>query len=141
MMFSIGDASRQSGVKITAIRFYEEIGLVIPSARTAGNRRQYEAEDIDRIIFVRHARQLGFDINDIRDLLAVTEKPNAPCRDADRIARHNLEAVNTRIDRLTLLKAELERMVTECAHGRVCDCRVIQILSDHDQCRHHHITS
>ncbi len=137
-MMSIGEASRRSGVKITTIRFYEEIGLVFPSGRTSGNRRQYEVGDVDRIIFIRHARQLGFDIDDIRDLLAMTEKPNASCRDADRIARHNLGAVNTRIDQLTLLKAELERMVTECAHGRVCDCRVIQILSDHDQCRHHH---
>lgn len=137
--YSIGEASERSGVKVTTIRFYEEIGLISPPGRTSGNRRRYRAEDIDRIAFIRHARELGFEIEDIRGLLSMTEKPNASCQEADQIARHHLRAVDHRISQLNLLRKELHRMIDECEHGRVCDCRVIQTLADHAQCQHHRI--
>ncbi|NDW07849.1 MerR family transcriptional regulator [Jiella pacifica] len=135
--FSIGEASERSGVKVTTIRFYENIGLISPPVRTSGNRRQYGEEEVDRLTFIRHARELGFEIDDIRGLLAMTERPNASCQEADRIARHHLKGVNHRISQLTLLGKELQRMIDECGHGRVCDCRVIQTLADHSHCQHH----
>ena len=70
--FSIGEASERSGVKATTIRFYEDIGLISPPVRTSGNRRQYGEEEVDRLTFIRHARELGFEIDDIRGLLAMT---------------------------------------------------------------------
>ncbi|WP_312869969.1 MerR family DNA-binding protein [Jiella pacifica] len=107
-------------------------------ARTSGNRRQYGIHEIDRISFIRHARELGFEIEDIRGLLSMSEKSNASCQEADRIARHHLRAVDHRIMQLNLLRRELQRMVDECEHGRICDCRVIQTLADHNECQHHH---
>ena len=135
--FSIGEASERSGVKATTIRFYEDIGLISPPVRTSGNRRQYGEEEVDRLTFIRHARELGFEIDDIRGPLAMTERPNASCQEADRIARHHLKGVNHRISQLTLLGKELQRMIDECGHGRVCDCRVIQTLADPSHCQHH----
>lgn len=135
--FTIGEASEISGVKVTTIRFYEDIGLIALPTRTAGNRRQYEAPAVEKLAFIRHARELGFEIDDIRSLLGLAERPDASCEEADRIARHHLKAVNLRLGQLRLLQKELTRMIGECEQGRVCDCRVIQILSDHAQCRHH----
>ncbi|MCK5931685.1 DNA-binding transcriptional regulator, MerR family [Fulvimarina manganoxydans] len=135
--FSIGEASKRSGVKVTTIRFYEEIGLISSPIRTSGNRRQYGEEEIDRLTFIRHARELGFEIEDIQGLLAMAERPNASCQEADRIARHHLKGVDHRINQLNLLRKELQRMIDECGHGRVCDCRVIQTLADHAHCQHH----
>ncbi|MDM7850340.1 MerR family transcriptional regulator [Pseudochrobactrum kiredjianiae] len=136
--YTIGKVAERSGVKVPTIRFYEQIGLIREPERTENQRREYGAEDIKRLSFIRHARDLGFEINDIRELLAMTETPNASCHEADSIARRHLDEIEDRIERLSALRDELRRMVSECDHGRLCECRVIQILEDHGQCGHDH---
>lgn len=133
---SIGEAARQSGVKVPTIRFYEKIGLLPAPPRSEGNRRQFDARDLRRLSFIRHARELGFEIADIRELLDLTERPQNSCHEADSIARRHLDEINGRIARLEALSGELQRMVDECGHGQVCECRVIQVLADHNKCRH-----
>ncbi|MEP9366676.1 helix-turn-helix domain-containing protein [Xanthobacter sp. VNH20] len=135
---SIGEAARASGVKVPTIRFYEQIGLMPPLQRTEGNRRLYGADDLRRLSFIRHARELGFEVDAIRTLLALQDDPGQPCGTADEIARARLAEVKRRIASLTALRKELERMITECSHGKVGECRVIEILADHGECRHHH---
>ena len=134
----IGVLSRQTGVKVPTIRFYEQIGLLTAPPRTAGNRRTYDAHDAERLSFIRHARQLGFAIDDIRTLLAMTQTPQAECAEVDRIARRHLAAVEQRIAQLEALRAELSRMVAACGHGHVGDCRVIESLADHRLCAGEH---
>lgn len=136
--YTIGKAAQQSGVKVPTIRFYEQIGLIREPGRTENQRREYSGDDVRRLTFIRHARDLGFEINDIRELLAMTETPNASCHEADSIARRHLEVIEDRIERLSALRNELRRMVDECDHGRVCECRVLQVLDDHSQCGHDH---
>src|SRR3954449_3120712 len=134
----IGEATRQSGVKVPTIRYYEEIGLLPAPPRTEANRRLYGAADLQRLAFIRHARELGFEVDAIRTLLSLQDNPDQPCTAADEIARARLAEVEQRIASLTALKAELERMVNECACGWVAECRVIEILADHGQCRTDH---
>ncbi len=134
---SIGDAAKLSGVKIPTIRYYEQIGLLPPSTRTAANRRVYDELDLRRLAFIRHGRELGFDIDAIRTLLTLQGAPNQPCAQADAIARERLVDVDQRIASLVALRDELRRMLQECAHGRIADCRVIEVLADHSQCRLH----
>ena len=133
---TIGALSKETGVKVPTIRFYEEIGLLPAPPRTASNRRTYERRHVDRLRFIRHARDLGFEIDDIRALLAMTDEPQASCDAADSIARRHLGAIRRRIRQLAALEQELGRMIDECGHGRVCDCRVIEVLADHGQCEH-----
>lgn len=133
----IGEAARQSGVKVPTVRYYEQIGLLPAPPRSEGNRRMYDADDLPRLAFIRHARELGFEIDAIRALLELQDRPDQSCAMADEIARARLLEVERRIASLTALKAELERMVVSCSHGRVDQCRVIEILADHGQCRHH----
>lgn len=132
----IGEAARQSGVKVPTIRYYEEIGLLPEPPRSDGNRRLYGPAHLERLAFIRHGRQLGFEIEAIRTLLDLQDNPGQPCSPADSIARRRLDEVEARIAKLTALKAELERMIDGCAHGSVADCRVIEVLSDHGQCGH-----
>jgi len=134
----IGEAARRSGVKVPTIRYYEEIGLLPAPSRTEANRRLFDAADLRRLAFIRHARELGFEVDAIRTLLSLQDNPNQPCAAADQIARARLAEAEQRIASLTALKAELERMVSECACGRVAECRVIEILADHGQCQHEH---
>lgn len=136
--YSIGEAARESGVKVPTIRYYEEIGLLPRIARSDGNRRFYDRCDLRRLSFIRHARELGFEVEAIRTLLALQDDPNQPCATADAIARARLAEVEARIRSLLALKAELETMVEGCRHGAVADCRVIEVLADHGECRHHH---
>jgi DNA-binding transcriptional MerR regulator len=126
----IGEASRQSGVKVPTIRYYEQIGLLPAPPRSEGNRRQYDADDLRRLAFIRHARELGFDIDAIRALLVLQDEPGESCAVADQIARARLVELEQRIASLKALKAELQRMVTSCSRGRVDQCRVIEALAN-----------
>lgn len=130
----IGEAARRSGVKVPTIRYYEQIGLLAAPARTEGNRRLYTHHDLRRLAFIRHARELGFDVEAIRALLSLQDHPEQSCASADAIARARLVEVEGRIARLTALKDELTRMIGECACGRVAECRVIETLA----APHHH---
>lgn len=132
---SIGEAARESGVKVPTIRFYEQIGLLPSPPRSEGNRRQFDEKDLSRLSFIRHARELGFDVADIRELLALTEQPQRSCHEADSIAARHLREIEARIVKLQALSGELRRMVTDCGHGKVCECRVIQVLADHGACK------
>ena len=137
MSVAIGEAARISGVKVPTIRYYEQIGLLAPPLRSEGGRRHFAPAELRRLAFIRHARELGFEVESIRTLLALQDDPDQPCATADAIARARLAEVEARIRSLLALKAELETMVEGCRHGAVADCRVIEVLADHGECRHH----
>lgn len=126
----IGDLSQRSGVHVETIRYYERVGVLPEPERTSGGRRSYSEADAQRLSFVRHARDLGFDLRSVKTLLALQEQPDASCEAASRIAEGELKEVEERIALLTKLRDELRRMVTECKQGRVADCRVIEALLD-----------
>lgn len=136
--FSIGVVAERTGVKVPTIRYYEQIGLLPRPPRSDGNRRRYDAHDVKRLAFIRHARDLGFDIDHIRTLLTLQANPRQPCAEADAIARDRLADVERRIAALNALKVELEQMIGGCSHSCVEDCRVIEVLADHERCVHDH---
>ncbi len=138
MTLPIGELAKRTGVKVPTIRFYEQIGLLDPPPRTDGNQRRYGGPEGERLNFIRHARELGFEVEDVRELLAMSGQPQASCHQADSIAQNHLREVDRRIASLTALRRELARMVDECGHGRICDCRIIEVLADHSQCRSEH---
>lgn len=135
----IGALARRTGTKVQTIRYYEEIGLMPRPERTAGGQRRYTKADLDRLAFIRHAREMGFSLEMIRELLALADEPARSCAAADAIARRHLEEVELKIRRLEALRRELERMIGECRGGRIAECRVIEVLADHGECltRHH----
>ena len=138
MEISIGELSRRTGVKVPTIRYYESVALMPSPSRSEGQQRRYGEAEVSRLTFVRHARELGFEIEAIRELLAMSEQPDQSCAEADRIARRHMSEVDRRISQLTALRAELQRMVDACGHGRVGDCRVIETLANHQHCEHPH---
>lgn len=129
MQITIGQLSRRTGVTIETIRYYERTGVTPKARRTKNGRRVYAAPDVRRLAFVRHARELGFDMPVIRTLLALQGEPDASCEDIAHIARDQLQAIHGRIKRLQVLRAELDRVMKACAGGRVADCRIIEALS------------
>lgn len=137
-MFTIGKLSEVTGVKVPTIRYYEQIGLLPRPERSAGNQRLYGEATRRRLSFLRHARELGFPLEAIRDLIQLSDHPEDSCAAADSIARAQLQAVRLRIARLQALEAELARMIDTESHGTIAECRVIEVLGDHGLCLHSH---
>jgi DNA-binding transcriptional MerR regulator len=133
---SIGAVAKATGVKVPTIRYYEDVGLLPVADRTESNRRSYDAASVSRLRFIRHARDLGFAVDAIRQLLNLSDQPDHSCSDVDSIARRHLAEIDEKIAQLTALRAEVKRMVDEGEHGRVAECRVIEELGDHAACLH-----
>ncbi len=133
-LFSIGTLSKVTGCKVETIRYYEKIGLMPEPARSEGGQRRYQPRHRERLGFIRHSRALGFTLDAIRELLALSEQHGH----ADAIARRHRQAVEQRIRALCALRDELDRMIEACAHGHQGECRVIEVLSDHNECAGEH---
>lgn len=131
MEFSIGELARRSGYAVQTVRYYEQNGLMPAPARTAGGQRRYDETQLRQLLFIRHARDLGFEVDAIRSLLRLAAHPNAPCNSVDTIARDHLAAITHKIARLSALRQEVTRMIEQCRRGRIAECRVIDaLLSD-----------
>ena len=137
--YTIGDLSRRTGVKVPTIRFYEGRGIIPDPGRTEGGQRRYGDAELARLSFIAHARQLGFDLDAIMELVALQDVPHAAHADAHRIASERLIKVRDRIDRLRWLEQELRRIVAIC-NGQPDGepCRVLDALADHDACEGAH---
>jgi len=131
---TIGVLSRETEVKVTTIRYYESIGLLSEPDRTQSGQRIYEKTAIDRLNFIRHARDLGFPIEAIKDLIDLQEIPAKDCAVVDKIARRHLADVRARLSRLEALEAELKRMVSACEGGEIASCQIMETLSNHELC-------
>ncbi|MFO1152981.1 MAG: helix-turn-helix domain-containing protein [Rhodospirillales bacterium] len=126
---SIGELAARGGAKVQTIRYYEQVGLLPPPPRSQGNQRRYGVDDLRRLAFIRHGRELGFSIASIRELLELVDRPQLPCERADAIVAGQLGEVERRIQRLNSLKGELERMLDACGGGRAAECRILEALS------------
>lgn len=139
MIYSIGDLSRETGVKVPTIRYYEKEGLLDPPVRTEGNQRRYLDSDLDRLRFLRHCRDLGLPMEAIRELIDLSLHPDKPCSDANRIAAEQLQSVRDRISHLKKLEKELVRISASCTGDHpAADCNILKAFSDHGLCQGEH---
>jgi DNA-binding transcriptional MerR regulator len=138
-MLSIGMLSKRSGVKVPTIRYYEEIGILKEAERSAGNQRRYRDSDLERLAFVKHARQLGFSLTGISSLIALQEHPDRSCAAAGALARAQRQEVQDKIARLQRLEVELTRISQGCdGQGVAAECYVLASLNDHANCEADH---
>lgn len=137
-MYTIGAMSKATGVKVPTIRYYEEIGLLAEPGRNAGNQRRFDQAGMDALGFIKHARDLGFGLDDIRALMGLDGQLGDDCAEADQIARSQLQNVRDRIAKLEQLATELERISHLCDGGNGGCCKVLTALGDHSQCTGDH---
>ncbi|SDL82388.1 MerR family transcriptional regulator [Maricaulis salignorans] len=128
--YAIGELSRRTGVKVTTIRYYEQNGLIAEPERATSGHRRYDDAALERLGFIRQARQLGFDPTAIRELLDLAADPNRPCTAVDIIAKHHVDEITIRIQHLSALRNELQRVLDNCGSGRIGDCHVLQSIAD-----------
>jgi len=127
---SIGELAKVTSTKIVTIRYYERIGLLPSPPRTSGNYRAYDREQVSQLRFIRKCRDLGFTLDQVRDLLRLSSRKEQDCTEVDRLAAAHLAAVQAKIADLKRLATELQRLNNCCqGGGRIADCRIIEALS------------
>jgi len=126
---SIGELAKQTHTKVETIRYYERIGLLPAPVRTTGNYRSYDDVQLGRLSFVRRARDLGFSLDQVRELLDLADQRDRSCEAVDTIARQHLVEVERKIADLTGLRDELSDVIGRCRRGTVADCRIIETLA------------
>ena len=125
----IGDLSRETGIKVVTIRYFERAGLLPAPARSDSGQRLYGAEAVARLRFVRRARDLGFSHDQIRGLINLPQRRGADCSDVDAIAAQHLADVEQRIADLEELASELRATLAACrGTGTIGACRVMEAL-------------
>lgn len=128
MAITIGDLARATGTKIETIRYYERIGLLAKPERTSGNYRAYSKAELERLSFVRRSRDLGFSLDQVRELLSLANDQDRDCAGIDHIASEHLKEVERKIADLNALRRELKNVIDSCGGGPVAQCRIIEAL-------------
>lgn len=131
----IGELARRSGLAASAVRYYEQLGLLPTPERTASGYRSYADDTIDRLTFIRSAQAVGLTLAEVRQVLGVRNAGVAPCAVVTELLDRRRAAVRARIDELQVLERELARLRERAAHlaPRDCDpsgiCHVIPKLT------------
>jgi len=124
----IGDASKASGVSAKMIRYYEQTGLMRPVERTASGYRDYSASDVHVLRFIRRARDLGFSVAEIEELLSLWQDRSRKSADVKQIARAHIDELRGKIDKLKQMADTLETLADCCAGDDRPDCPILSDL-------------
>lgn len=129
-LLKAGDLARMAQVNRETIRFYEKQGLLPKPERTPGGYRHYSKTDLDRLVFIKNAKRLGFSLSEIKELLALADGKMTTCTDVRQIARSKLDFVSSQIKSLTKLKKVLSKLVDQCSRSTsISECPIIESLS------------
>jgi Cu(I)-responsive transcriptional regulator len=126
---TIGQLAKATATQVETIRYYEKIGLLAAPPRTAGNYRSYGQRELARLSFIRRARDLGFPLDQVRALLALSDDRCQDCATVDTIATEHLREVDRKIADLTALRRELSALVASCKGGAIAECRILEALA------------
>jgi MerR family copper efflux transcriptional regulator len=128
---NIGEAAKASGVSAKMIRHYESVGLFPEAARTEAGYRQYSDREVSTLRFIRQSRDLGFSIEQIRELLELWQNRRRPSRQVKALAQAHITELEEKLRDLQAMKATLEHLV-QCCHGDDRpECPIIETLAQH----------
>jgi len=126
---NIGEVAKQSGLTSKTIRYYESIGLVTPSSRRSNGYREYTDSKVGELIFIRHARQFGFGLDDCKKLVRLYGNPKRRSKDVHNLVSEKLIDIEQRIEDLQTMKKVLEEMSGQCTNDEGADCAIIEGLA------------
>jgi MerR family mercuric resistance operon transcriptional regulator len=128
---TIGKVAHQAGVGVETVRFYEREGLIDEPPRRASGYRQYDDHVVRRIRFIRHAKELGFTLREIKELLDLRVAPDCRCRDVLKLASAKVDDIEERIRKLERMRQTLAKLVAACRRRRRTDsCPILEALED-----------
>ena len=126
--YGIGDMSRETGVNIETVRYYERIGIMPQPDRTGGGNRQYNGNQLKRLHFIKRSRELGFNLEEVRGLLELVDRTDFTCREVHTMTVKHLVSVKRKLLDLHRMQKVLKAMALECSQGEVPDCPIIDEL-------------
>lgn len=124
----IGEVAERSGIAAKTLRYYEDIGLLQPPARSASGYRRYESDVLDRLVFIKSAQVLGLSLGEIRSVIALRDDGETPCEHVATLVAAHLDEIDRTIRDLRSIKAELRSLLeraptldpAQCDPNRVC---------------------
>lgn len=135
-----GQVAASSGLDIETVRFYERQGLIEDPPRSEAGYRQYSNEDVSRLLFIKRAKELGFSLKEVSDLLTLQGKPDVSCAEVRMQAEAKLADIEGKIRELTRMKAALLQLTRACnGQGTTEDCSIMGALNQ--EVRHDHKTA
>lgn len=126
--FQIGALSAETGVNIETIRFYEKIGLMPAPPRTEGRQRVYDSDHLRRLTFIRRSRELGFSLDQIRDLLGLVRGHDLTCAEVKAMTEQHVTAIRRKVKDLKKLDRVLTDLAAKCRRNAVPDCPILEAL-------------
>jgi MerR family transcriptional regulator, copper efflux regulator len=126
---SIGEVARRVGIGVETVRFYERQGLISDPARSLSGYRQYDEETVARLLFIRQAKELGFTLNEIKELLSLRFDPTSSCADVKGRAEAKIADVEEKIRTLQRIKKALVRLTEACSgDGPIDKCPILAAI-------------
>lgn len=134
--FTVGEVAKASGVGVETIRFYEREGLIAEPPRRQSGYRQYPFETVRKVRFIRRAKDLGFTLKEIGELLSLRVESNTTCADVRMMARAKIANIEGKLTEMERMKAALERLARSCrGKGPASECPILDALDageEHD---------
>lgn len=127
---NIGEASTRSNLPAKTLRYYEDIGLVVPSGRQSNGYRDYSEQDVHRLGFIQRARSLGFSVEQCRELLALYHDPHRASADVKSVAQIHVGLIEDKIEELQAMKRTLSHLIERCHGDDRPDCPILDELAD-----------
>src|SRR5579884_1950409 len=135
-LFQIGDVAAQTGLTVDAVRFYERERLLRTAARSSGGFRLFSKSDVEDVAFIRNAQELGFSLQEIRELISLKQTLHPDCKQVEQLLKHKIATVRGKIASLRKLERELQRAMANCesnlrraSDGEADDCPVLMDIS------------
>lgn len=125
-----GELATRTDCNIETVRYYEQVGLLPPPPRSAGGHRLYGKDLVKRLIFIRKSRELGFTLEEIRELLRLVDGRKYTCAQVETLAHEHVKDIRRKIADLKRLKTVLEAMASQCSGGTIPECPIIDALFD-----------
>lgn len=127
---TIGQVAKQAEIGVETVRFYERQGLLVAESRTPSGYRQFDEQTVARLRFIRRAKDLGFTLNEIRELLSLKFDPSTTCADVKQRAESKICDIEAKLATLQKMKQALERLTRACGGSRVSsDCPILEALN------------
>jgi len=131
---SVGQVAKQAGVKVQTLHYYEKVGILKPAFRRDSGYRAYDRDAIRKIRFIKHAQELGFSLDEIRDLLKLKSVNTTKCEGIQKKAKAHLEDVREKIDRLDRIRVVLEDLIGQCKKREAgVTCPILDVLDREEE--------
>jgi MerR family copper efflux transcriptional regulator len=129
--YTIGQVASRADIAVDTIRYYERAGLIPPPARRASGYREYPADTVARLRFIRRAKSLGFTLSEIAELFELTQRNHANVHGVKAAAAAKLQLVESKLDELQRIRSALQQLLVSCpGQGDLADCPIVKALNE-----------